>query len=130
MTTILRGILLAGFSLLLTAVPLLAHHSFTMFDMTKSITLAGTVTDFQWTNPHVYIEIDVPNDKGAVNHWSIEMGSPSILIQSGWKFKSLHKGDKVTLVINPLKNGQSGGFLAKATLPDGRTLGNGPGREP
>jgi Family of unknown function (DUF6152) len=130
MTTKLRGILLAGFSLLLTTVPLLAHHSFTMFDMTKSITLAGTVTDFQWTNPHVYIEIDVPNDKGAVNHWSIEMGSPSILIQSGWKFKSLHKGDKVTLVINPLKNGQPGGFLAKATLPDGRTLGNGPGREP
>jgi hypothetical protein len=130
MTSGFRGIVLAGFSLLLASVPLLAHHSFTMFDMSKSLTLTGSVTDFQWTNPHVYIEIDVPDDKGAVNHWSIEMGSPSILLQSGWKFSSLHKGDKVTLVINPLKNGQSGGFLSKATLPDGRKLGNGPGREP
>lgn len=130
MTSKLRAFVLAGCSLLLPAVPLLAHHSFTMFDMSKSVTLAGTVTDFQWTNPHVYIEIDVPDNKGAVSHWSIEMGSPSILIQSGWKFKSLHKGDKVTLVVNPLKNGQTGGFLAKATLPDGQTLGNGPGREP
>jgi hypothetical protein len=129
-TSKFRQILLAVLGLLLLSMPMLAHHSFTMFDMSRSLTLVGTVTDFQWTNPHVYIEIDVPNDKGATNHWSIEMGSPSILIQSGWKFKSLHKGDKVTLVINPLKNGQSGGFLSKATLPDGRTLGNGPGREP
>ena len=65
-----------------------------------------------------------------MKHWSIELGSPSILQQSGWKFSSLKKGDKATLVINPLKNGQAGGFLGKATLPDGRTLGNGPGREP
>ncbi len=130
MTFKVRGITLAGLVLLAGAAPLLAHHSFTMFDMSKRLTLAGNVTDFQWTNPHVYIELDVPDDKGAVKHWSIEMGSPSILMQSGWKFSSLHKGDKVTLIINPLKNGQSGGFLAKATLPDGRQLGNGPGREP
>jgi hypothetical protein len=129
-TSKFRQTILAVLVLLLLSLPMQAHHSFTMFDMSKSMTLAGTVTDFQWTNPHVYIEIDVPGDKGATSHWSIEMGSPSILIQSGWKFSSLHKGDKVTLVINPLKNGQTGGFLAKATLPDGRTLGNGPGREP
>jgi hypothetical protein len=115
---------------LLAALPLLAHHSFTMFDMTKQITLVGTVTEFQWTNPHSYIEIDVPDAQGAVKHWSIELGSPSILQQSGWKFHSLKKGDKTTLIINPLKNGQFGGFLNKATLPDGRVLGNGPGREP
>ena len=115
---------------LLAALPLLAHHSFTMFDMTKQITLVGTVTEFQWTNPHSYIEIDVPDAQGAVKHWSIELGSPSILQQSGWKFSSLKKGDKTTLLISPLKNGQLGGFLNKATLPDGRVLGNGPGREP
>lgn len=114
----------------LAALPLLAHHSFTMFDMTKQVTLVGTVTEFQWTNPHAYIEIDVPDAQGAVKHWSIELGSPSILQQSGWKFSSLKKGDKTTLVINPLKNGQLGGFLGKATLPDGRVVGNGPGREP
>ena len=110
--------------------PVLAHHSFTMFDMTKRLTLTGTVTTFEWTNPHSYIEIDVPDDKGAVKHWSIEMGSPSILLQSGWKFSSLRKGDKPTLIVNPLKNGQAGGFLDRATLPDGRVLGNGPGRGP
>jgi hypothetical protein len=108
------------------ATPLFAHHSFTMFDMTKKITLVGSVTTFEWTNPHSYIEIDVPDDGGAMKHWSIEMGSPSILQQSGWKFSSLKKGDKTTLIINPLKNGKPGGFLNTATLPDGRTLGNGP----
>jgi len=116
------------FALVAFAGPLLAHHSFTMFDMTKKMTVVGTVTSFEWTNPHSYIEIDVPDENGAVKHWSIEMGSPSILQQSGWKFSSLKKGDKTTLVISPLKDGKPGGFLNTATLPDGRVLGNGPGQ--
>jgi hypothetical protein len=115
---------------ILLAIPALAHHSFTMFDQTKQLTITGTVTDFQWTNPHSYIEIDVPDESGAIKHWAIEMGSPSILQQSGWKFSNLKKGDKTTLVINPLKDGRPGGFLNTATLPDGRVLGNGPGRGP
>jgi hypothetical protein len=114
----------------LVAIPVFAHHSFTMFDTTKQLTITGTVTEFQWTNPHSYIEIDVPDENGAVKHWSIEMGSPSILQQSGWKFSSLKKGDKTTLVINPLKTGLAGGFLNTATLPTGKVLGNGPGRGP
>ena len=123
---LLNGLALAT----LLAIPALAHHSFTMFDTTKAVTITGTVTEFQWTNPHSYIEIDVPDESGAVKHWSIEMGSPSILQQSGWKFSNLKKGDKTTLVINPLKDGRPGGFLNTATLPDGRVLGNGPGRGP
>jgi hypothetical protein len=115
---------------MLLAIPVFSHHSFTMFDATKVVTITGTVTDFQWTNPHSYIEIDVPDESGAVKHWAIEMGSPSILQQSGWKFSNLKKGDKTTLVINPLKDGRPGGFLNSATLPDGRVLGNGPGRGP
>lgn len=110
--------------------PALAHHSFTMFDMTKRITLIGSVTSFEWSNPHAYIEIDVPGEEGELKHWSIELGSPSILQSSGWKFSSLKKGDKTTLVINPLKSGQAGGFLYTATLPDGRVLSNGPMRQP
>ena len=110
----------------LTAAAAFAHHSFAMFDMSKRITLAGTVTNFEWTNPHCYIEVDVPDDSGAIKHWSIEMGSPSILQQSGWKFSTLKKGDKPTLIINPLRDGKSGGFLVKATLADGKELGNGP----
>lgn len=115
---------------LLVTIPILAHHSFTMFDTTKVLTITGTVSEFQWTNPHSYIEIDVADESGALKHWSIEMGSPSILQQSGWKFSSLKKGDKATLVINPLKTGLAGGFLNSATLPNGKVLGNGPGRGP
>jgi Family of unknown function (DUF6152) len=107
-----------------------AHHSFVMFDMTKSITINGSVTSFEWTNPHAYIEIDVPGESGAVKHWSVEMGSPSILQQSGWKFSTLKPGTKVTLQINPLRSGEGGGFLTQATLADGTVLGNGPGRGP
>jgi len=108
----------------------MAHHSFAMFDQTKPLTLTGSVTAFEWTNPHAYIEIDVPEEKGGVKHWSIELGSPSILMQSVWKFKDLKHGDKVTARISPLRSGQSGGLLIQVTLPDGRVLGNGPGRGP
>ena len=107
-----------------------AHHSFSMFDMTKKVTLDATVTEFQWTNPHVYIEVDVANGTGPAKHWSVELGSPSILLKGGWKHNILKKGDKATLIISPLKNGQSGGFLEQITLSDGRKLGNGPGRGP
>jgi len=108
---------------------LLAHHSFAMFDTAKSVTITGTVSTFEWTNPHAYIEVDTADASGA-KHWSVEMGSPSILMQSGWKFKDLKHGDKVTVVLNPLKDGKTGGLLIQVTLPDGRVLGNGPGRGP
>ena len=107
----------------------MAHHSFALFDTTKTTTLTGAVTVFEWTNPHAYIEIDVP-EGNAVKHWSIELGSPSILMQSGWKFKDLKHGDKVTARISPLRSGQPGGLLIQVSLPDGRVLGNGPGRGP
>ena len=108
--------------------PALAHHSFAMFDTVNKVTITGTVTTFEWTNPHAYIEIDVPDAHGTVKHWSIELGSPSILMQGGWKFKDLKYGDKVTMVVSPLKSGESGALLSSITMPDGRVLGNGPGR--
>ncbi len=112
------------------AVVAMAHHSFTMFDQTRQVTLSGTVTEFQWTNPHAFIELDVTDEKGAVKHWSVEMGSPSILMQGGWKFKDIKAGDKVTVKLNPLRDGRTGGLLLQVTLPDGRMLGNGVGRGP
>ena len=108
----------------------MAHHSFAMFDQTKQVTLTGNVTVFEWTNPHAYIEIDVPEENGAIKHWSVELGSPSILMQSGWKYKDVKHGDKVTVKISPLRDGKPGGLLIQATLADGRVLGNGPGRGP
>jgi len=107
---------------------LLAHHSFAMFDTAKRVTLAGTVTAFEWTNPHAYIELDVPDEGGRVKHWSVELGSTSILMQGGWTFKDLKRGDKITLILSPLRSGETGGLLVQVTLPDGRVLGNGPGR--
>ncbi len=115
---------------LLASAPAFAHHSFTMFDMGKEVTVSGTVTSFEWTNPHAYIEIDVADEGGAVKHLSIELGSPSILQRVGWKAGSLKAGDKSTLVINPLKDGRAGGFLVQATLPGGQVLTNGPRRPP
>jgi hypothetical protein len=101
-----------------------------MFDTTKKISLTGSVSSFEWTNPHAYIEVDVPQEGGGTKHWSVEMGSPSIIMQSGWKYNVLKAGDKITVEINPLRNGDPGGLLIQAKLADGRVLGNGPGRGP
>jgi hypothetical protein len=109
------------------ASPLVAHHSFAMFDTAKRVTMAGTVTAFEWTNPHAYIEVDVADEKGVVKHWSVELGSPSILMQGGWKFTDVKVGDKITVTLSPLRSGESGGLLSQITLRDGRVLGNGPG---
>ena len=105
-----------------------AHHSFAMFDTQTTITLTGTVTAFEWTNPHAYIELDVTEDGNSVRHWTIELGSPSILQQSGWKFNDLKPGDAVSATVSPLRNGDPGGLLGRVTLADGRELPNGPGR--
>jgi uncharacterized protein DUF6152 len=115
-------------AVIVAAQPLLAHHSFAMFDTAKRVTMSGTVTAFEWTNPHVYIEVDVPDEKGVVKHWSVELGSPSILMQAGWKFSDVKVNDQITVVLNPLRSGEAGGLLVTATVRDGRVLGNGPGR--
>jgi len=101
-----------------------AHHSFAMFDHVNRITLAGTVSRFEWTNPHVYIELDVPDGKGGSKHYSVECASVNVLTRGGWKFTDVKKGDKVTLLVNPLKDGTPGGMLETATFADGRTLGD------
>ncbi len=125
----LRHIRRAGGLLLvvLTAgvAPVFGHHSFSMFDQTAPITLNGVVSSVEWTNPHVYIELDLTEPMKGATHWSIELGSPSILQRGGWKFNSVKKGDKVTAVVSPLRNGEPGSLLTRITLPDGRVLGNG-----
>src|SRR5256885_10272803 len=100
---ILRGMIALAVALLAG----LLHHSFAMFDTTKPVTLVGTVTAFEWTNPHAYIELDVPGEAGAIKHWSIELCSPSTLQQAGWKFKVLKLSDKVTAVSSPPKTDQT-----------------------
>ena len=109
------------------AATLAAHHSFAMFDTSNRVTLTGGVTKFQWTNPHAYIEIDVPDGANPPKHWTVELGSPSILMQAGWKFSDVKPNQTVTVVLNPLRNGDPAGLLVQITLADGRVLTNGPG---
>jgi len=109
----------------ITAVtPASAHHSFAMFDQTKIMTLRGTVAEFQWTNPHVFIELDVPGG-GKVAHWSIELNSPNNLRRQGWTRASLKPGERVTLRIAPLRNGVTGGLFLDLTKEDGAVLDSG-----
>ncbi len=109
---------------LLTASSALAHHSFAMFDQSKAVTLQGTVKDFRWTNPHVFVQLLVKNDAGGEDEWSIEMTSPEHLARVGWKPGTMKPGDKVTLVIHPMRDGTSGGQYVSGTGPDGPFAGS------
>jgi hypothetical protein len=100
----------------------LAHHSFAMFDRSKEMTIVGTVEDFQWTNPHSWIELDVPNENGGVDKWSIELNSPNNLARQGWHSNSVKPGDKISVIIWPLRSGEKGGLFMSLTFPDGRML--------
>lgn len=98
-----------------------AHHSMAGFDRTKTRTLVGTVRQFKWANPHSWIEMEVPNDKGGVDVWNAEMTAPGILARAGWKSTMIKPGDKVTVVVRPLLSGEPGGLFVSVTLPDGQT---------
>jgi len=109
---------------MLTASSALAHHSFAMFDQSKTVTIQGTVKDFRWTNPHVFIQVMVKNDQGVDEEWSIEMTSPEHLVRTGWKPGTLKPGDKITLNIHPLRDGNiKGGQYLNGTGPDGPLIG-------
>ena len=99
-----------------------AHHSMEGFDRAKNVTLVGTVKQFKWANPHSWIELEVPNDKGGVETWNIEMTAPFVLVKAGWKSTSLKPGDKVTVVGHPQKSGEPGALFVSVTTVDGQTL--------
>ena len=119
-----RSALLGLVAAVLASAPALAHHSFAMFDRQKEVTLKGTVKEFQWTNPHSFIEIEVADAQGLTTPYSIEMNSPNNLTRQGWKSTALKPGDKVTLVMNPLRDGSKGGLFISVMLPDGKVLGD------
>ncbi len=116
------AVVFVGAFVLLTAGSAFAHHSFAMFDRSKETTLVGVVHEFQWTNPHSWIELDVPNQNGSVDKWSIELNSPNNLSRQGWHSDSVKAGDKISVVIWPLRSGEKGGLFISLTLPDGSTL--------
>jgi hypothetical protein len=121
---------LLAFAVLLTAGAALAHHSFAMFDQTKTIALKGSVKELRWTNPHVFIQVLVKNERGAEDEWSIEMTSPEHLSRTGWRPGTLKPGDAVTLNIHPLVDGDMGGQYLSGTGPNGPLIGTEPPKRP
>ena len=121
--TRIRPVVAAAGLLALTATaPALAHHSFAVFDHTRTVTIKGTVRTFQWTNPHAFLDVDVPDDKGNIKPFTIELTSINMLSRVGWRSNMIKAGDRVKAVVAPLLSGQPGGLLLDVTLSDGRKL--------
>lgn len=110
--------------LALSAGPAVAHHSFAMFDLSKTTTIEGNVKEFRWTNPHVFIQMLVENDSGTEEEWSIEMTSPEHLARAGWRPGTLKPGDHLTLSIHPMRDGIAGGQYLSGAGPDETTAGS------
>jgi hypothetical protein len=110
-------------ALLVSAFPLLAHHSFAAeYDAGKKVELKGTVTKFEWTNPHAHFYIDVRAADGAVEHWNMELASPNMMVRNGWRRTSLKEGDKVVVVASRAKDGTTTASAETITLEDGTKL--------
>jgi hypothetical protein len=116
---------LVGIGALAAAGYAFGHHSFAIYDHEHQVKMTGKVAEFLWQNPHVYIELEAPDAKGVVKHWTIECANPGILNRIGWKFNMIKAGDKITVIVAPLRTGESGALLKQVTLPDGRKFGNG-----
>jgi hypothetical protein len=102
----------------------LAHHTYSMFDTKRELSVSGVVAKFEWKNPHAYLWVYVPSATGAGKYdlWAFENGSPSLLSKLGWSKESVKPSDKVTVTYAPLRDGKPGGHCVKVTLPEGRSL--------
>ncbi len=118
-----RTLLSLAAALLLAALRISAHHAFAAeYDANQSITVSGTVTAFEWTNPHVWLRVDQKNEDGKITSWGFEMGSPNGLLHRGWRRAELKMGDPVTVTGYRAKDGRNVANVRIVTLPDGREL--------
>jgi hypothetical protein len=108
--------------MLLLVLPARAHHSASMFDMQNELTLTGTVREFQFTNPHCWIQLAVP-ENGIAGEWSIQLGAPIQVFQGGWNSHTLKPGDQIKVTFHPMRDGTKGGNFISATGADGQHLG-------
>ena len=99
-----------------------AHHSSAGIDRSKSVELVGTIKQFSWTNPHSWMEVEVPDQKGGTVVWKVEMTSPAYLVRAGWKSTTVKTGDEVKVTVRPLRDGSPGGLFVSVLLADGRTF--------
>lgn len=123
-----RGFIVLAAALVGVSGTVLAHHSQTMFDETKMVTLQGTISRFAWINPHVQIYFDV-TENGKTQTWQIEANSALTMGRAGWKRDQFKAGDAVTVSFHPMRNGSAHGYLRKIVGPDGKPLemaGNAP----
>lgn len=120
-----RSVLRGAFALLaLSTFPALAHHSAAMFDSAVVLTLKGTVTKFDYLNPHSWLYVNVENEDGSVTEWGFELDAPPRLRRLGISPSYFEVGDKIVVKTNPLKDGRSAGNLVGAVTEEGRTFGN------
>jgi hypothetical protein len=117
-----QSLALAAVALAIAA-PADAHHSFSMFDRDKSVTVSGVVKEYEWSNPHVWIHLVAPDASGKPVEWGFEMQSVQQDIAAGWRPDSVKPGDRISVEYHPLKDGSRGGQLMGATLADGKHLG-------
>jgi hypothetical protein len=122
--TFVRPALLAALSLVAAATAS-AHHSFAPYEPEKQIKLVGTVEEFLWQNPHVYIQLRGAEEGQEEQLWLIECANPGILNRVGWKFNMIEKGDPITIVVAPMRTGQPAALLKAIKLADGRVFNNG-----
>lgn len=99
-----------------------AHHSAVMFDGSRTVSIQGTVQSYQWTNPHVWIWVQVSNGQGGTDLWGIEAANLSMARRLGMDRNSFKPGDQVKMNVNPLKDGRAGGRFRRATFSDGRVI--------
>ena len=113
---------IAALSVLLVSVPLFAHHGAAGLDTGKEITLQGTVTEWIWSNPHCFLQFDAKDDTGTVRNWAVETQNPTAMTQRGFSRTLFKVGDEVTVIIEPVKNGQPIGRLLTVLLANGQKL--------
>jgi hypothetical protein len=123
------ALLMAAAVAIASALPAGAHHSFAMFDFEQELRLEGTVTKFDYVNPHSWLYVNIENDDGTITEWGFELDAPPRLRRLGISPRFWEPGDRVTIKTNPLKDGRPAGTLAGAISEDGKTFGNTEGLE-
>lgn len=114
----------------LVSAPAFAHHGRVGYDNEKVLTLKATVTGFEWSNPHVQIHFDAPDESGVMKHWTAEAGNPFAESRVGWTKEEFKPGDQITITFHPAKNGNGVGLFMKAILPGGKVAGGGAAATP
>ncbi len=112
----------------LLGTPALAHHSFTMFDSTQTVTVEGKVSEYKWSMPHVWIYVQIAGKSGP-EEWGMEAHSPNIAARKGWSSKTVKPGDTIKVTMHPRRDGTPSGSVVSITLSDGTILWNAESKE-